>query len=161
MSIEIFAKLREVVRRFVELLRQCRGLVQQHGALGLPLRVVCDVAESVEEGVQSYVDPLIRGIREDGLQPSERLLLCLQASGVLLGHVDLRLDEVVHESADLRDLHARADLGIAEGVGLGGLEDRFLARVARGIHVREVLADDQQRAFVGLQPQSCYVEDAE
>src|SRR4029077_3106775 len=127
----------------------------------LPLRVVCDVAEGVEEVVQGYINSSTRGIRENTLQPRESVLLRLQASGVLLRDVDLRLDEVVHESADLGNLHACAEELATDVDGFRFLKDRFLPGETRGIYVREVLADDLQRALIHLQSQSGDVEDGE
>ena len=159
LRIKIPAKLGEIVCDLVELLRQCRRLVQQHRALGLPLRIVCDIAEGIEKLVQGCIDSLICGVRENAFHPRERVLLRLQPPGVLLRDVDLGLDEVVHEPAEVDDLHASAkELG-TDVDAFRLLKDRFLSGEPRGIYVREVLADDLQRALIGLQPQFCYVKD--
>ena len=102
---------------------------------------------------------MIRGVRENAFQPRERVLLRLQPPGVLLRDVDLGLDEVVHEPTHFDDLHACTEQLGTDVDGLRFLKDRFLSGEPRGVYVREVLADDLQRALIRLQPQFCYVED--
>ena len=91
--------------------------------------------------------------------PAGDVLQAIPAAAPAAGAVER--DQDWGEAPDVHGFVDRAEELATDVDGFRFLKDRFLPGETRGIYVREVLADDLQRALIHLQSQSGDVEDGE